>query len=172
VIVKTFFTASEDWELLDSSKKISTDILQRCVWKHRRFNTYLVADAYRGARIKTCTMNFLLNVSGHPSDTAFFHQNGKSKMLAMEDAKLVCYVGHDGFMDFEIPNPPPQNSAGRKDVFILACASHLYFKDPMLTAGGIPLLWTTNLLSPEAYTLKAAIDAMDTAFAEDRDANF
>ncbi len=156
--VKTFFNQSDDWELLDSAKNISGDVLQRCVWKHRRFNCYMVADAYKGARIRTCTMNFLLNASGHPSDTAYAHKNGKSKMLLMEAAALICYVGHDGFMDFEIPNPPPQNSADRKDVFILASASRLYFKDAVLTAGAVPVLWTSNLITPEAYSLKAGID--------------
>jgi hypothetical protein len=156
--MKTFFSQTDDWELLDSSKNISTEILQRCVWKHRRYNCYLVADAYKGARIKTCTMNFLLNASGHPSDTARFKRNGKPLSLMMENANLVCYVGHDGFMDFEIPNPPPQNSAGKKDMIILSSASKLYFKDAVLSAGGNPILWTTNILTPEAYTLKASID--------------
>ena len=156
--VKTFFCRSEDWELLDSSKSISRDILQRCIWKHRRFNCYLVADAYKGARIKNCTMNFLMNTSGHLSDTARFTSNGKKVSLLMENAKLICYLGHDGFMDFDIQNPPPQNSAERKDVMIFASASKLYYKDAILTSGGNPLLWTTNLISPEAYLLKVSID--------------
>lgn len=34
----------------------------------------------------------------------------------------------------------------------------MYYKDGLKIAGANPLLWTTNLMCPEAYTLKAAID--------------
>jgi len=42
---------------------------------------------------------------------------------------------------------------------ILACASKNYFSDAIKKTGANPLLWTTGLMCPEAYTLAAAIDS-------------
>ena len=44
------------------------------------------------------------------------------------------------------------------DAIILACYSKNYFQDEIRQAGAHPILWTTHLMAPEAYTLKAAID--------------
>lgn len=156
--VKTFFTNSDDWQLLKTVKNPATDVLERCVWKHRRYNCILVADAYCGARIKNCTVNFLQNASGNFSDTVSVIVQQKPMLLLVGKAQLVSYVGHDGLMDFSIYDPPKQKDGAAKDVMILACASRLYFKDAIRTAGANPVLWTTNLMGPEAYTLKAAID--------------
>lgn len=156
--VRTFFNASEDWRLLRTVKNPSTHVLERCVWKHRRYNCIMVADAYRGARIKPCTIDFLTSASGNGTDTITIDDNNSKKTLMLGKAHLVCYVGHNGLMDFEITNPPANKDNARKDVFILACASKMYFKEAITTAGANPVLWTTNLLGPEAYVLKAGID--------------
>ncbi|MEO0206900.1 MAG: hypothetical protein ABIL22_09545, partial [candidate division WOR-3 bacterium] len=39
-----------------------------------------------------------------------------------------------------------------------ACLSKNSFYNILDSLGGYPLLWTTGLLAPEAYTLKVAID--------------
>jgi hypothetical protein len=43
-------------------------------------------------------------------------------------------------------------------VIILACYSKSYFSPEIKKANANPILWTTHLMAPEAYTLKAAID--------------
>jgi hypothetical protein len=156
--VRTFFNNSEDWQLLSTIKSPATEILERCIWKHRRYNCLLIADAWRGARIKNCTIGFLKNASGNDADTIRYEFGGEKKWVSANEAQLVAYVGHDGLMDFEIANPPICKNGAKKDVIILACTSRLYFKDAIKAAGANPVLWTTNLLGPEAYTLKAAID--------------
>lgn len=157
--VRTFFNASEDWRLLETVKNPTTHILERCIWKHRRYNCIMVADAWKGARIKPCTIDFLKGASGNLNDTIKTTDNGKAVHVPVVDADMVCYVGHDGLMDFNVDNPPVQkDTSDHKDVIILACASKLYFKDVIKTAGANPVLWTMNLMGPEAYTLKAAID--------------
>lgn len=157
--VRTFFSTSTDWQKLSTVKNPATHILERCVFKHRRYDVYLVADAYKGARIKQCTEKFLQNASGNCSDSLTVTVSGQPKTIQLNSAQLVCYVGHDGLMDFSISNPPAQkDSTIKKDVMILACASRSYYKEVVKKAGANPLLWTTNLMAPEAYTLKAAID--------------
>jgi hypothetical protein len=40
----------------------------------------------------------------------------------------------------------------------LACLSNRYFAEPLRKSAAKLLLWTTGLMAPEAYVLKAAID--------------
>src|SRR5205823_14928971 len=42
--VKTFFSRSADWKLISFGTQPKHEILERCVWKHRTANVYLVAD--------------------------------------------------------------------------------------------------------------------------------
>lgn len=41
---------------------------------------------------------------------------------------------------------------------MLCCISKRYFAAPLRASGTNPLLWTTGLMAPESYILKAAID--------------
>jgi hypothetical protein len=61
-------------------------------------------------------------------------------------------------MDFRLPFLPKKKNENHRDAIILACASKQYFGEALRTAGAYPLLWTTNLMAPEAYTLKSALD--------------
>ncbi len=140
--VRTFFSKAEEWKKISTVKNPAPNILERIVFKHKTSGTILLADAYRGARIKECTIDFLNAASGNSADTS----------------DLVCYVGHDGLMDFALQAYPKKKGTKNKEVMILACVSRSYFKEPIKEAGATPLLWTTGLMCPEAYTLKAAID--------------
>src|SRR5205807_854062 len=73
-------------------------------------------------------------------------------------ANLIAYVGHDGFMDFQLSSLPQKTNDVRRQAIILACVSKTYFAAPLRASGAQPLLWTTGLMAPEAYTLKSAID--------------
>lgn len=44
-----------------------------------------------------------------------------------------------------------------RELIILACASKQYFGPYVLKTGATPLLWTTNLMCPEVYTLEAVL---------------
>ena len=46
----------------------------------------------------------------------------------------------------------------KRDVSIFACASKIYFKEALKLTGANPLIWTTNLMCPEAYTLVATVN--------------
>ncbi|MDB4835304.1 hypothetical protein OAH12_01835, partial [Cyclobacteriaceae bacterium] len=72
-------------------------------------------------------------------------------------ADLVTYIGHDGLMEFSV-DIKFNTTKSTKDVMILACYSKHYFSPLIQKANANPLLWTTHLMAPEAYTLKAAID--------------
>jgi len=63
--VKTFFAKSKEWELIWTGKPLPP-ILERCIFKHRTANVYLVADAYQGAQIQQAIASFLDAASGGP----------------------------------------------------------------------------------------------------------
>lgn len=157
--VKTFFKKSDDWNLISNIKDPDNGILERCVFRHRNGDVYLIADAYRGINIKQAVIDFLESASGEKHITVSFEQASKEITLdAGGKASLLAYVGHDGLMDFQLDSYPKRSDDTMRDVIILACISRSYFAEPIHHAGANPLLWTTGLMAPEAYTLKNAID--------------
>ncbi len=156
--VKTYFTNSSDWEVVQSFKSFPDQILERVVFRHRISGTLLIADAWKGSLITSCTKKYLQILAGTDNDTIRFTRNGNSQTLLPGSANVVAYVGRDGLMDFSLESPPEHNGSTTREAIILACTSKLYFKDVLKTAGAKPLLWTTNLMAPEAYSLKAALD--------------
>jgi hypothetical protein len=155
--VKTHFNASREWRAVTSVENPAPKILERVVFKHKTLDAYLVADAYRGAEIKQATVDFFNVASGNLNPT--FEDGGRTYGLGRgAAAHLVAYVGHDGLMDFQLPTLPKQRDDVSRDAVILACISKKYFAPGLKETGARPLVWTTNLMAPEAYVLKAALD--------------
>ena len=161
--VKTFFSRSADWRLIASSRGPRPEIpgpgiLERCIFKHRAANVYLVADAYQGNKIRQAIVDFLEAAAGQEPESIPVKAGGQTLILKSRGAAdLVAYAGHDGLMDFQLTTLPQGKNANRQAI-ILACISKSYFSAPLHATGATPLLWTTGLMAPEAYTLKSAID--------------
>jgi hypothetical protein len=160
--VKTFFAKSKDWQLVSTQTetgKSRSVILDRVIFKRRGHEAFLVAEAYRGSYIKQATQDFLEAAAGSPGETVDVTYNNKSTTLHLGgSANVLAYIGHDGLMDFRLTSFPKQRDSEIRDAIILACASKAYFAEPLQATGARPLLWTTNLMAPEAYILSAAID--------------
>jgi hypothetical protein len=157
--VKTFFSRSSDWELVLARQTPKSEVLERCVFKHRTQNVYFVADAYRGSQIKQAIVDFLEAAAGASSEKISVKSGPQVVNLQIAGASsLVAYAGHDGFMDFQLAKLPQNSNDARRQAIILACASKAYFAAPLRASGAQPLLWTTGLMAPEAYTLKSAVD--------------
>jgi hypothetical protein len=73
------------------------------------------------------------------------------------DAHLVAFVGHNGLMDFPAPALARGSASPARAAVVLACASRPYFSGLLARAGAEPLLLTTGLMAPEAYSLEAAV---------------
>jgi hypothetical protein len=67
--VKTFFTRSADWSRVACNEKPKPEILERCIFKARAANVYVVADAYRGIEIKQAILDFLESAAGDGTET-------------------------------------------------------------------------------------------------------
>jgi hypothetical protein len=154
--VKTFFARSAEWSLMSCRAKPKPEVLERCIFKHRKTNTYMVADAYRGSEIREAILDFFDAAAGASPESIAVPST--TRMTVRGGSDLVAYVGHDGLMDFTLPIIPKEKNKVRRDTIILACASKQYFAGVLREGGAYPLLWTTNLMAPEAYTLKSALD--------------
>jgi hypothetical protein len=151
--VRTYFKRSSDWKLI-RRQKIDSIKLERLIFKHVSKNYYLVADAYNGKYIKNATRDFLYSCSGQLKDTVHID---KTVVGINGNSKLIAYTGHDGLMDFQLPQLFVNKDGKVRDCIILACISKKYFAFPVKAVNANPLLWTNELMCPEAYTLHDAI---------------
>jgi len=151
--IKTFFKRSSEWTLI-KQLKIDSVILERLIFKHKSKNFFLVADAYNGKHIKDATETFLRSSAGIVKDT--IKVNDKTIGI-LGNAQLVAYIGHDGLMDFSIQEEFVNTDNKQRDVIILACYSKSYFQPHLKKSKVNPLVWTTGLMAPEAYTIHDAI---------------
>lgn len=152
--VRTFFKKSADWKEVKRYKNVNDIILERIVFKHKTANYYLVADAYDGKYISDCTIDFLEACAGQTKDTLMID---KTEIGINGKAKLIAYVGHNGLMDFKLANTYQNADGLTRDAIVIACASRQYFKPYMQSSKTNPVLWSTHLMSAEAYTVHDAI---------------
>ena len=147
--VKSFFKNSKDWKLIKASK-LNNMILERLVFKHKTKNFYLIADAYDGKEIKQTTIDFLSSSSGQEKDTLKID----NKTIGINgNASLIAYIGHNGLMDFKLTDNFKNEDKKQRDVIILACYSKHFFGTLLEDAKVNPIVWTSNLMAPEAYIL-------------------
>lgn len=155
--VKTHFKRTTGWELVGTEVPTERYLLDRAVFRKTYSNgteVILIADAYDGAHMERCLQDFLASLSGAKSGCV----TPGNAFSAWGDADLIAFNGHNGLMDMQVSTR--KNTDGRrKDAVVIACASHDYFKPHLASAGGYPLLTTTNLLAPEAYVIRNVIDA-------------
>jgi hypothetical protein len=153
--VKTYFKNSKDWTLVKYIESENSKILERLLFKHKHSDTYILADAYDGKNIKETTVDYIEATAGRNDFSVSYNSTelkfgGKSKLLA--------YIGHDGLMEFDVKGHFTPVNKSKRDAVVLACISKSYFKPYFEKTKVNPLVWTTGLMAPEAYTLKSVID--------------
>jgi len=153
--IKTYFKKSNRWKLVVTYAMPAGNIIERCVYRHAETNTWLVADAYDGKYIRLCTEDFLKSCAGMKADSLVV--SGQRVFMA-GSANLVCYIGHDGLMDFALTEVFKARDTLKREAIVLACISKSYFAPYIKSTGASPLLWSTGLMAPEAYTLHDALE--------------
>jgi hypothetical protein len=161
--VTSWMLRHEKWEKVSATGPKPAEVLERLVLRKSIGGrmVYLVADAWDGARIREATDDFLESAAGLRRGTVTTSDG--LRLATGADAGIIAWIGHDGLMDFApharltpAPGPHPRT-------IVLACASRQYFEPLLTRAGSKPLLLTTGLMAPEAYTLGAAIAAYVTS---------
>ena len=145
--VKTFFGKSSAWEKIAVIENPGENVLERIVFKHRAKNVYLVADAYRGSKMRETIDDFFAAVAGASRENL---KAGEATLQIAGGADLVAFVGHNGLMDFSLADEIVKKDDEPREAVILACASRDYFSAPLKKTSARPLLWTSNLMAPEA----------------------
>ncbi len=155
--VKNFFHKLSPWKLLESKKDINKNILERIILYREYPNgakVYLVADAYRGDKMKACLLDYFDAISGNSIEQLTINQQSIS---IKGDADLLIFNGHNGLMDYNMELVYNQDDKIR-EAAVIGCASHSYFLEHLKHAKAYPLLMTSNLMAPEAYVADALID--------------
>jgi hypothetical protein len=158
--VRTYFRRSKEWQALPVSLPRVEHILDRVLFKRevvrdgRRGEMLLLADAWDGQYIANAISYFLeMNHGGHAERLTV----GDRSVEFGGMAHVTVFVGHNGLMDFAAPAVTMSPTGGRpRASVVLACISDDYFA-PLLRGHSVPLLMTTGLMAPEAYTLDAAL---------------
>lgn len=165
--VRTYLTKKAGWKKLAKLKSPRKEILERIVLfktimrKGVSVPVYIVADAWNGKEIKSAVYNFLdMTAGGKREAIEVDHKGQRVSLSAGGDAHFIAYIGHNGLMDFSLPETAPQSVQKTKSSsMVLACESKSYFLTRLKEGGSHPLILTTGLMAPEAYTLDAVIHA-------------
>ncbi len=168
--VKTFFRRSPHWARLKFEMKPTERppgepdgaVLGRCVFKSVGLTpqVYVIAEAWDGRHMKAALMAFLRAAAGSLNATLVTNEDDESAghtILAGGRSDMVCFVGHNGLMDTRFSSFPENAGANPDCAVVLACKSRDYFAKPLTAAKCRPLITTTGLMAPEAYTLDAII---------------
>jgi hypothetical protein len=151
--VKTHFKRSKGWKLIFSEKDISNTVLERVVFS--RGNTFIVADAYRGDKMKEALSDYFDSISGRKNEV--IQVKGK-KLSLYGGADLTILNGHNGLMDMNM-NVVKNKDNKVRETMVIGCKTYVYFEKYFKSAKAYPLITTTNFMAPEAYVLEALIDS-------------
>lgn len=155
--VKSYFKKYDGWKLLSSQLDSTGNVLERVIFYKKNtlgVEIYLVADGYRGDRMKECLHDYFRALGGWKKDQDSI-QNKNISLYA--DADLLVFNGHDGLMDDSLKTYYSKDSILREAVSI-SCYSKEFFHSRFEKCGAYPLVCTSGLLAPEAYVLGAVIE--------------
>jgi hypothetical protein len=138
--LKGWFDRSKTWKAVSKTDTPSgNDVLRVRTYRLAALNAVLYARAYRGTSIKQCIQDF---------ETA----------VQLGTYDLVVYIGHNGLMDFDLPEPAKSDKQVKvPDCIVLCCRSEKYFKTRLRAAGGRPVLLTTQFMYPGSFILHAVL---------------
>src|SRR5262249_32099670 len=129
-----WFDHSRRWRRVAKVDVPKGDVLRTRTYRSVSGGVLLTARAYRGSAMKTCLTDFEAAVRNGAYD-------------------LVVFIGHNGLMDFRLPEPAATGALRHPDCVVLCCKSEDYFKARLKAAGGHPILLTTQLMYPGSFLL-------------------
>jgi len=137
--LRSYFKASKRWKLEKSDTATGDDrILERMTFRHVSGDAVLVAEAWRGSKLKEC-------------------YEACEKAMLSGDNDLVTFIGHNVLMDVDIP-APAEKAKGKTDAIVLCCISDRYFRQRLENAGVRPVVLTTQLMYPGSFILHDALE--------------
>ncbi|MHC4743238.1 MAG: hypothetical protein ACYS8Z_15090 [Planctomycetota bacterium] len=166
--VKTFFGRSKNWRKLEIQPHTEhAYILDNAAFQYK--GTVVIAQAYDGSRMKAALHDFFAAVAGKGSRrfniTGINNSDASVIVESAGMANVNCFVGHNGLMDMRLDNIPSRSQRSSQSfAVVLACKSNPYFAPFLKQLDCIPLITTSGLMAPEAYTLDAILVACTDDF--------
>lgn len=158
--VRGFLKRSAEWRTVSLPASSDPRILERVLFRRevvrdgKPATVYLLAEAWQGSQIAASIGRFFEMTRGQHVEP--IRVDGRD-IAAGGAAHLVVYVGHNGLMDFDVPELHPGVEAGSpRAAVVLACLSDSYFSK-VIRPHAAPLVTTASLMAPEAYTLDAVV---------------
>jgi hypothetical protein len=158
--VKGFLKRSADWHAVPIPASKDPRVLERVLFRRevtregRRATAYLLAEAWQGREIAASIGQFLEMTRGQHVGTV--RVDGRD-IATGGAAHLIAFVGHNGLMDFGVPD---LRAGGGTDparvAVVLACESDFFFSK-LIRPNAAPLVTTASLMAPEAYVLDAIV---------------
>jgi len=164
---RTYFIRRAGYRLLVEKNNPNPGILQKVIFYKSiersgiPRNVFIVGEAWDGKKMKDSINRFLRIAAGNDMESQKIRIDQREVDLSYGGmSALVGFVGHNGLMDFTLDSEPiSRNGVPARSSVVLACSSKPYFLDLLKRGGSHPLLLTTGLMAPEAYTLDAIIKA-------------
>ncbi len=162
--VRTFLTREAGWRVATRPASPRPEVRESLVLRTRTTDgreLFLVAEAWDGREMAGALARFLRLAAGWDPETVAVADTGRVRQIEAGGAShLIAFVGHNGLMDGAAREIPPANpDAQERSSVVLACVSEPYFAGLLSAGGSTPLLLTTGLMAPEAYTLDAVVRA-------------
>ena len=180
--VKKYFK-NNAWEIIPIvESKFSGNVLDRTIFRKTidSKNVFVVADAWKGARIANA-IEFFLNIAGgnNVQNIRCQYNNKETLLSAGGKSHVVAYVGHNGLMDptflgynpkltnMKMKNITPIERNPPKSSIVLACESRKFFMSKLKELGSFPLLLTNGKMFPAASILDVSLSVWCSGKSED-----
>ena len=160
------------WRLVHTARAPEEDVIEVRVWRRlvtpaaplrargvrKPVPVYVVAYAWRGEAIARAMAAYAADLFGaSPRRIAL---RGGPELAAGGAARLVAFVGHNGWMDVaDFSWPRPSRKAARKATIAVACITEDYLVPAVPDQRRVPLLFTRSLLFAGAHAFEGAVSA-------------
>jgi len=158
---RAYFSKSKLWKRLSVAKvKNQPEILERLIFQHKQTSSILIVDAWRGSEIKPCMEQLIQSMAGqHYESLSIETSEGKHQINVGGGADFLCFIGHNGLMEFSIPAlevNPHRKQAG--DIAVLCCQSQHFFKKHLGEGKPRPVVMTASNMYPGAFILHDTLE--------------
>lgn len=158
---RSFFNRSKHWKRLSTSTVAAQPaILERLIYQHQGTQTIHVIDAWRGSNIQACMTKFIQSMAGqHYENLSLTTPLGKHRVNLGGGADFLCFIGHNGLMEFSVPalpaNPKRKKSG---DLMVLCCQSQRFFKKHSGAGKHQSRVMTASNMYPGAFILHDVLE--------------
>lgn len=154
-VLSYFKNKADNWKLVRLDTLDKEFIIQSALFKHKFKDVFILAEAFNSKNSLTTIKEYLLATSGQNSKSIIYKNDtlefgGKSNMTA--------YIGLDGLMNGSVVIDKHKNEIPKKTV-VLSSYSKIYFERNLEDINAFPILWTNQLMNPEAYILETVFNS-------------